>query len=273
MKFERPRRIGLAAVLALAAVAVMASFAQGATPAPGYTQFAGCPSPAENPAVELCVRSVVKGGHVKLGSKEVPIVNPITLSGGTNFNLEHFVANSKGGLTPVKEKVPGGVVGLTGLTWLLEVLGSEALTLYAVTELAGTPEMNLNNITLPIKVHLVNPTLGNNCYIGSNSNPIVMHLTDGTTKPPAGVTPLTGVFPTLSFDEEKGILHATNGTYVDNTFAVPGASGCVLTLFGVIPISINGLVNQQSGVPAAPGVSEAVQNIDTELTSREFAYP
>jgi len=37
------------------------------------------------------------------------------------------------------------------------------LTLYAVTELAGRPQVSLPEITLPVKVHLVNPVLGNNC--------------------------------------------------------------------------------------------------------------
>jgi len=37
----------------------------------------------------------------------VPIANPIPLVGGVNFKGE-IVANSKGGLTPVKQQVPGG---------------------------------------------------------------------------------------------------------------------------------------------------------------------
>ncbi len=52
-----------------------------------------------------------------------------------------------------------------------------------------------------------------------------------------------------------------DGTYVDNSFAAPGANGCVLTLFGFIPISINGLVNAQSGLPSPAGTNETVQHI------------
>jgi hypothetical protein len=44
----------------------------------------------------------------------------------SKFTLNLY-GGKKGGLRPVKQKVPGGVIGLTGLTWLLEFLGSEAL--------------------------------------------------------------------------------------------------------------------------------------------------
>jgi hypothetical protein len=267
-----------AAVLAsvAAALAVAAPAASATTPAKGYEQFAGCPSPSEKAEISSCQRSVVSGGVVKLGNKEVPITSPITLSGGTNEFLEHFSFNSKGGLTPVKLKVPGGVVGLTGLTWLLELLGSEALTLYAVTELVGPEPVvihNLDEFTLHVKVHLVNGVLGNSCYVGSASSPITWNLTTGTTSPPAPNKPITGKNPEISFTASPEILFAKNGKYVDNSFSAPGASGCVLTLFGFIPISINSLVDSQSGLPAAAGTNTTEQTISTELAGSEVVYP
>lgn len=256
-------------MVAILAAAMMAPAAQATTPAPGFSQFAGCPDPkTENPAVEACVFSKVKSGNFKMGNKNVPIENPITLSGGTNIEFENLTANAKGGMTVVKQKVPGGVVGLTGLTWLLELLGSEALTLYAATELAGQPIIHgFNGLTLPIKVHLINNTLGKNCYVGSFTNPIVLNLTTGTSGK------LTGVDPTLTYDESLEIVHLNNGKFVDNTFSAPGASGCALTLFGFIPVSLNGLVNSQSGLPAASGTNEAIQNIDTEIAEPSRVYP
>jgi len=259
-----------------AAVMVMAMFASAASakePAAGYTQFAGCPSPEEKGGLSTCIRSEVTGGFLQAGKKTIPIENPLTISGGLNEELEGFSFNSKGGLSKVKQKVPGGVFGLTGLTWLLELLGSEALTLYAVTELAGTPtEFNFNTVTLPIKVHLENSVLGKNCYLGSSSNPIVLHLTTGTTSPPPPNKPITGTEPEFSIDA-KEIVHFNNGTYVDNSFSVPGASGCVLTLFGFIPISLNNLVNEQAGLPSAAGKNSTVEDFDTELVARELVYP
>jgi hypothetical protein len=258
---------------AIAALALLAPAASAAEPNPGYGQFVGCPDATENPAVELCIRSEITGGHLQMGKKDVPIKNPVVLTGGTDGDFKNFTANSKGGLTKVKQEVPGGIIGLTGLDWLINFLGLEGLKLYGVTELAGAPtNFSFGGFTIPIKVHLINPVLGNNCYVGSVSNPITLNLTVGTTNPPPPNEPISGVPPKLEFDVEKEIIELNDGTYVDNAFAAPGASGCVLTLFGFIPISINGLVNSQSGLPSPAGTNEVVQESDLEFTERDLVY-
>lgn len=257
---------------AVAVVALFASSASAKEPAPGFTQFAGCPSQEEH-VVFACLRTEITGGNFQMGSKDVPITNPIVLSGGFDAAGNVF-ASPKGGMSKSPQKVPGGVIGLTGLTWLLEFFGSEALTLYAETELAGLPKLDNGGekVTLPIRVHLINGVLGSKCYVGSFTQPIVLNLTTGTTNPPGPNEPITGTQPEVSFDE-LGIVHADNGQYVDNAFAAPGANGCTLTLFGFIPISINGLVNSQSGLPAPAGTNETRQDFDLELASQEQVYP
>lgn len=260
----------IAGLVAAVVVAMMAPAAHATTPAPGFGQFANCPSPAENPAVVGCLKGTVTGGHFQMGSKDVPITSPITIAGGQTESGDIVKGPLGPILSPAKQKVPGGVVGLTGLTWLLEILGSEALTLYAVTEVAGTPH-NGEALELPVKVHLINSTLGNNCYVGSTSNPIKLALTFATTNPPPPNQPISGTAPAFSF--ENGIIKAKGGVLVDNSFAAPGASGCVLTLFGFIPISINGLVNTQSGLPAPAGTNETKQNVDQEFAPSFLVYP
>ena len=263
----------------IVAFAMLSPAAQAVKPNPPYSQFAGCPNPkTENPKSFNCLRAEINGGFFKMGSKNVPIEKPMTLTGGveTIFEVTPLFFNSEGGLTKAKQKVPGGVIGLTGLTWLAEFLGIEALTLYATTELAGTPLIGGTAFArLPIKVHLENSTgvLGNNCYVGSAASPIVLNLITGTTAPPPPNKPITGKAPFLEFEEATEIQKANNGTYVDNSFAAPGANGCVLTLFGFIPISINGLVNSQSGLPAAAGTNETKQEFDAEVASTELVYP
>lgn len=263
-------RLLVAVGTAIAALALLAPLASAKTPEPGYSQFAGCPDQVENPAVILCIRSVINGGHFKMGSKDVPITNPMTLSGGVDGSFEKIFANAKGGLTPVKQQVPGGVIGITGLDWLVNFLGLEALKLYAVTELAGQPTIG-DGTFLPIKVHLINSILGNNCYVGSVASPISLQLITGTTTPPGPNKPITGKLPSFS-EDALHITHANGAEFVDNAFAAPGASGCVLTLFGFIPISINGLVNSQSGLPAAAGTNETRQNTDSEFVPRALVY-
>jgi hypothetical protein len=242
-------------VVAVTAIAVLAPMASAKPKAP-YTQFAGCPT--TKAGITSCLHSTVNSGYFKMGSKEVPIENPIPLTGGTGPELGPIFFTAEGGLGKVKQKVPGGVVGLTGLTWLLELLGSSALTLYATTELAGTPvALGFEHLKLPIKVHLENPVLGNNCYVGSTTTPINLLLNQTNES-------------TLKFDFETEILSSKGASFEDSVFAAPGASGCVLTLFGFIPISINGLVNTQSGLPAASGKNKTVQQIDVELVESEL---
>jgi hypothetical protein len=275
---QRKGPVGLLALVAGILLALLlAPAANATTPAPGYSQFAGCPDPkTENPNSLICMRNVIDGGHLQMGNKDVPITKPIVLSGGTDGEFNNFVFNSKGGLSKAQQTVPGGVIGLTGLTWLLEFFGINALSLYATTELAGTPNPNPfeEPIELPIKAHLETPSgvLGKNCYVGSTSNPIKLNLIVGTTSPPAPNKPITGKAAEFSADE-KGIIHFNNGQFVDNSFAAPGASGCVLTLFGFIPISINGLVNSQSGLPAAAGTNETRQDFDIEVVEASLVYP
>jgi hypothetical protein len=261
-----------ALAVAVVAVGMLASAASAKTPAPGYTQFAGCPSAEENPAVEVCFVSKIESGNFKMGNKNVPITNPFTLSGGiTETGI--VSANAKGGLQVVKQKVPGGVIGLTGLTWLAEFLGSEALTLYAATELVGQPSNPLGEpVFLPVRIHLINGALGNNCYVGSPAEPIKLNLITGTTSPPLPNKPITGNPGKTSFTPDE-IIHVTGGKFVDNSFAAPGANGCTLTLFGFIPISINGLVNSASGLPAKAGTNETVQNFSAEIAATQFVYP
>jgi hypothetical protein len=255
---------------AIAALAFLVPTASAQTPNPGYEQFKGCPSQAQVPIVVFCQRVHIDGGHFQMGSKTVPIENPMDLVGGLNVD-GNFVG---GAFPPVKQKVPGGVVGLTGLTFLLELFGSEALTLYATTELAGVPGNAFEEpIKLPIKVHLTNPAglLGSTCFVGSTTEPIKLNLIVGTTSPPPPNEPITGVEPGF-FEDELGIFHLDNGQFVDNSFAAPGANGCKLVLFGFIPISINGLVNSQAGLPSPAGTNETRQDFDIELTFEELVY-
>jgi hypothetical protein len=276
MKMKHVRVLVVAVSAMLAAMAVLASSAIAREPAAGYGAFAGCPSPEEAPEkMEACITSTITGGHFQMGNKDVPIKNPIKLSGGITVG-NHLIANKKGGLTPVKQLVPGGVIGLTGLDWLVNFLNIEALQLFAVTELAGAPGNPLfdDPFKLPIRVHLINPALGPNCYVGSFSSPINLNLTVNTTSPPSPNVPISGTSPELELDKSlPGVIDATGGKFVDNSFAAPGANGCVLTLFGFIPVSINGLVNAASGLPSAAGTNETIQNFDSQLALYPFVYP
>ncbi len=274
MNFRYMRRL-FAAAAALAAFTALTAPGAGATstPAAGYEQFTGCPHPGQNPLIATCYRSVVSGGELQMGNVEIPISKPIALSGGMTGGGA-FDFNSFGGLQQANQTVPGGVVGFTGLSWLEEFFPPEGLELYAVIELANKPGNQLAQpASLPVKVHFLHQALGKNCYVGSNTTPIKLELITGTTSPPPPNSPITGVEGSKSTTSPSGITDIAEGTSVDNSFATPGASGCVLIVFGYIPISINGVINAQSALPSPAGSNTTIQKFDTEHVSAATVYP
>jgi len=261
---------------ALASLALVVPSAQATPPAPPFEDFAGCPRESEFDQVGLCMKTVFTGGHLRLGKKNIPITNPIVLRGGLTQIDFAYVGNSEAGILPVKQTVDGGLIGLTGIGWLDQVLSTKGqLKVYATVELAGNPGSLLElPFTVPVKVHLENPVLGKACYVGSNANPIQLVLTTGTTNPPAPNQPISGV-EGGEFESEPGrpqVLTSAGGTFVDNAFAVPAASGCQLNL-GPLHVNIDSLVNGAAGLPAAAGTSEAVLPFDLSVVEPGVVYP
>jgi len=247
-----------------------------------YTKFAQCPYP--NLEVKKCVYSVTESGEVVLGSKKVPIVNPVTLQGGYGVGIEEkegaefaqFYAATNGvTLSKTPQPVPGGLAGLVNCKEISDTLlrlTCEATLENGVTGVNSTLELakpasdiriSENNLAaeigtaleLPVKVHLENPFLGSSCYVGSSSNPIIWKLTSGTTSPPAPNSPITGSPGEIEFLEEGRIAVAKNSKLVDNAWSAPGVSGCGGFL---VELLLNPVVNVSAGLPAAAGKNTAI---------------
>ncbi len=254
---------------AAVATAVVALALGIATPAFGaqkinkadFARFVDCPIPA----ADACAYDETLSGEFKMGTRTVPIVNPVVLQGGfagfmlTTTELLPMIGPRFGAeaVSKTSQPVPGGLTGLT------ELIGGPV---NATAELAGpvsgiklAPWL-LNSrkgvgIEFPIKVHLENPTLGPNCYVGSDSDPIMLDLTDGVTEPPPFVKPIEGKKGTLTGFDKGRITEFVDNTVVDNTFAVPAATDCGLTPL-LVPV-ITPLVNLISGLPSPPGQNKA----------------
>lgn len=248
-------------VITLFVVAILALVPAGAagatpdTPAP----FTYCPvdyvSPAGHP-LSTCVTAVGTGGTFTLGTTTVTLTPGTTFQGGLGSadpGLAFIPAVDGMTLAGPAQSVPGGLLGIAHLENLLPGITD----IKAVVELVGAPGFSLGqniDITLPVRVRLVNPLLGKQCAIGSAANPIDLHLTTGTTSPPAGVDPITGAPGTIStppLGDGASVLEFTGQTVVDNTFAVPGATGC-----GALGL-LDSVVNARSKLPAAAGTSVA----------------
>jgi hypothetical protein len=278
------KRLLLAGLLLLG-VLIPASAANAALTGE-YARFATCPT--SNSAVDLCVYAETLSGNFKMGAKSVPLKNPVVLKGGLDsddgsiFGNLTFVAPTDGAtLSKAAQPVPGGLLGITAPTWwpsILRNLFNETINngftgVTATVELAGPASSIKFNaladltatgtaLAMPVKVKLDNPFLGSSCYIGSNSNPIKLNLTTGTTSPPPPNTPISGSPGEPTSIEENNIIAFKNNRLVDNSFAAPGANGCGGILFSW---AVDPLVNEIVGVPAAAGTNTAILEGNTYL--------
>lgn len=243
------------------------------TPNPEYQAFADCPVAVKH--VAHCLVATTTSGEFQLGKKTVPINKPIVVQGGIIEGSHVLVPAADGNtLSRTPLTVPGGLTGIEGLP-----LGGEVT---AATELAGPVEVFEENLSdgrgpavkLPVKVKLENPVLGEECYVGSDTEPIVLQLTTGTTKPPAGTEPITGNPGTASFNPSLTIITISGASLVDNTFTAPAASGCG----GLLSPVLDTALDLEVGLPAAAGASKAVltgslQESDTKDVKKAKVVP
>jgi hypothetical protein len=300
------RRSALFALITLAASLGVLSAASPALAAPKgeYAVFYDCP--LSNAEVHGCIVARTESGEFVIGTKKtkVPIEKTITLQGGfeeevaAEFRMPFVEAEDGNTLSKTPQKVPGGLLGIKCAEIkneferkvCEEIVKSKLNTVTATTELAlPTPPESLSSIFLseaslenpilyeafgipalglPVKIKLENPLLGSECYIGSSTEPIVLKLTTGTTKPPPPNTPITGKIGEFSSRAEGGILVIKNNSLVDNLFAVPAAKGCGGKAFESV---IDPLIDAKLGLPSPSGNNTAILNGTLEQSGAEAA--
>jgi len=229
-----------------------------------------------------CVVAVVNGGSFTIGGTVVtiPSSSPITAKFGAywpnNGPMATFPDGSASEIfstvaptdgnelssAPIEVPIPGLANFWPGVT-----------SAFAQVELAGpitdfAPLADGENyplFKLPIKLHLQNALLGPNCFVGSNSAPIVLEPTSGTTAPPAPNTPITGDPGSIAIQGDPNgfsaaVVGFSGARLVDNALAVPGANGC--GPFG----AFDGIVDSIFKLPSAAGHNAVVfSNVDTSL--------
>lgn len=292
-RFPRPRIwfLGMA-VAAAVTVVVPAATASAAAPTGVWATFARCPVTAPSMLaadginiVSSCLDSASSGGSITLGDTTVPL-GPSDLQDGTLLDSSTGAATSVdppgGALVAAPVDVPGGLLGLMCpsdiivVTALCDSITDSALnTVTATVEPAGsTSGLNENAaisqgepiITIPVMIQLSNPILGDDCFIGSDSDPIVLTI-ENSVAPTTGTTvrfaadgvPVTGGL----FIEEI----ESGGTQVDSSFAVPGASGCG----GVLSPIVDPVLDLKEGLPAASGNSLTLN--DPVMSIAAYAIP
>ena len=143
----------------------------------------------------------------------------------------------------------------TGVTATTELAASA--TNPAILDLGNLIFEEKTGLTLPVKVHLKNPLLGESCYIGSEASPVTLHLTTGTTSPPLPNKPIKGKAGTVTVEEEFGgeidVLH--ENSLVDNAYSAPK-----LRLWWFLLVPDRPDRRRQNGLPSAAGKNTAILN-------------
>jgi hypothetical protein len=137
----------------------------------------------------------------------------------------------------------------------------------AVTESAGTPsnfnlfagiQTGVPIITIPIKIQLENNSiLGPNCSIGSNQNPILLNPENTDLSNAKLIGALVSPFdangmPDLGPLGQVEAIHGIGAVQGDDTFAVPGATGCGPNG------SLDSAVDAVAGLPSPSGSNHLV---------------
>jgi hypothetical protein len=269
-----------------------------ATPKGIFSVFSDCPLelikstgiPLED---TLCQYGVTTSGEFAIGSTKVPINQTITLQGGAipvepanEENSEYLLLPAADGnsLSKTELNVPGGLLDFvkceeitgSGFWETIERSACKAIFENKTTGVTATTELvaNIHNpglvnlehlsrqegtaLTLPVRIHLKNPLLGNSCYVGSEASPIQLHLTTGSTAPNPPNESIKGKRGKAETLREKGLsmVRLSENSLVDNAFSVPVAEGCG-EFFSFI---IDPLVNGKLKLPSADGNNTAILN-------------
>lgn len=216
------------------------SLGSSGSPAPQPLTFDGwekCPVAGDD--IGTCVTVVVRGGEMRIGGLTVPVPDgSLKVAGGVTYvedgdDWKDVFIPEEGtnfGVTSTPIDVPGGALGIdTPLN---------ATKIQATVEAVGMPYVDVLNaaLSMPVRLKLANPLLGDNCYLGSESNPVVLDL-ESTGNPPS--EPVDDGIPGSAVF--KAVPHT------DTTFAVPAATGC-----GPMG-ALNWAVNLRASTPSASG--------------------
>jgi hypothetical protein len=247
-------------------------------PRGAFAVFSQCP--LDEPTIFDCIYIYTKHGEMRIGSMTMPFSRAMVgLDGGVLEGPTHeptiFAAPVNGVIMqPMPMPIPGGLSrvleasalphSLGGVSGELESVGLGELT--ATVEVAGPASavtLDLHQVIErtgvlleePLKIKLTSPVLGEHCYIGTDSDPIRVALTEGVTDPPLPNMPIDGALGPLSVSEE-GLFAVPGNSLVDNAFAVPAASGCG----GSLAPAVDEIIDSKLKLPSPAGRNTLVLN-------------
>lgn len=237
--------------------------------------------PASNGlSVAACVAGDATSGTLTVGNITTPIVRPVNVQFGfftppnASFGGDNTagIVNYAGGILPPPaglsamlstrpDLIPESLLtalGCPGTTPVVQNIcekakyyGGRYLDVYGLAQSAGQlTNFGVLSWTQRIKIKLINPLLGNNCYIGSDNNPIVVN-------PQLSVAPggqlIEETDPNPAKHPDTFVLDITKATASDTTFTAPAVTGCGPG--GLNNIYVDEAIDTSAGLPAASGVN------------------
>ena len=222
---RRPRLLAGLAALAVSAglLAGPATTAQADTSyQPSNADFADCPKLHSGtlPLLWNCISINLVEGQMKLGSLKQDLTKPVKIT---------VAMGLKGGkLTLVEGGIKSDPISINPLPLPVDLLGI-TVQVQQAGQIKPAPILPK---TIPLKIKLNHWLLGNNCYIGSEANPIA-------------ITPNLSNLALTSINNVPVITT----TISDDAFAVPAVSTC--GLLG------NPAINSVVGLPSPAGANSA----------------
>jgi hypothetical protein len=290
-------RMKLATVVAVIVPLGVLGIAPSALASNPYSVFSQCPT--SYPGLHFCIYGTTTSGEFAIGKTKVPINKTITIQSGalptepSEESGAYYLIPAKNGesLSKTELNVPGGLLDLINCEEIkgngpVEILAratckavfeNKTTGVTATTELVATSTnpaiLSLHNLfaengsalTLPVRIHLKNPLLGNQCYIGSEAHPIQLHLTTGLTSPPAPNKPIEGLVGEEGEEGEGGILTIKQLSLVENAFSVPTTEGCGEFLF--VKGFLDGIVNSKLGLESKAGNNTAILSGEQKIAT------
>jgi hypothetical protein len=267
----------LAAALAAALSLALAGQASAAShhPKGEYAAFAQCPLSVKS--VTDCIYSLSDGGSFTVGTKTLPLINPLKLQGGfAGAGDEIKFYGAENGDTLSKSAQPlAGFLKVSPpsswpkflVQWFNEGVEEDHIGVIATIELVGPSEglteikLSTENLLgargtalgLPVRITLSNDLLGSNCHIGSASEPLELNFTAGHSGS------LKGDLGEFSFNKSSTISTLAGAKLVDGTYAAPAASGCG----GLLSYFLDPLIDSILGLPSPAGKNTA--NLEGKL--------
>jgi hypothetical protein len=252
-----------------------------------YKPFTRCP--LLNPLMQEstpssatgCVAGLATSGTIKIGNvttkikpgpkSKDPVVVQFGIWSPPNAGSNQFTGGilpPPGGLdaqlVSTGQYVPGGLLKALGcpsthptverLCAEAKQKGGKYLNVYAAAVSAGPiTNFQLLTWTQPVMFQLINPLLGNSCFIGSQDNPVVLNPVLSTTG-----TVSIGVDPNPTAHPDTEVLKIPDASATDTTFTAPGVAGCGPG--GTANIAIDEAIDTSVGLPTASGADSIVLN-------------